>query len=96
MSNNMTLTDTAIQACIVLSNAIDSLAEDYEEQRVDFVLETRADLCAAYAALCETLSRELKVDAHRKIQELISGEILVRRTILTAQTGIRFPDASER
>jgi len=96
MSKNMTLTDTAIQACIVLSNAIDSLAEDYEEQSAEFLLETRGDLCAAYAALCETLSRELRIDAHRKIQELITGDLLAMRTILTAQTGIRFPDASER
>jgi|SRR5450830_665759 len=94
MTKNLTLIETAIQVGAVLNDAIDDLVQDVELNFSDGLPDTRNDLCAAYAALCEALSRELKVDAHSLIQQMIGAELTARRTILTAQTGIRFPPGS--
>ena len=93
MSKNLTVIQASIQACAVLSDAIDDLAEDMQECCSDGLPDTRHALCTAYSALCEALSRELKVDAHQMIQQMIGAELTARRAILTAQTGIRFPEA---
>jgi hypothetical protein len=91
MSRNLSLADTAVQACVVLSNAIDSFAESLELSGDLYSPEIRNDLCAAYAALCEALSRDLRVDAHVMIQQLIGAELEASRAMLFAQTGLRFP-----
>lgn len=95
MNKNLSLTDTAVQTCVVLSNAIDSFAESLELSGDLYSPEIRNDLCAAYAALCEVLSRELGVDAHRMIQQRIGNELETSRTLLAARTGLRFPIESK-
>ena len=91
MNKNLSLTDTAVQACIVLSDAIDFFAESLELSGDLYSPEVRNNLCATYAALCEALSRELRVDAHRMIQQHIGNELETSRATLAALTGLRFP-----
>lgn len=93
MSKDPTLIQAAIHVGAVLSDAIDSLAEDMADGCSDGLPDTRAALCEAYATMCQALSRELKVDAHQMIQQMIGAELTARRAILTAQTGIRFLEA---
>lgn len=93
MSKNRTLWETALDVGVVLANAIDSIAEDIEYGCSDGLPDTWDELRDAYAALCEVLSRDLKVDAHSEIQKIIGAELTAARAILTAQTGICFPEA---
>jgi hypothetical protein len=93
MSKNLTLIQASIRACALLSNAIDDLAEDMEECCSDGLPDTREALREAYDSICRALSQELKVDAHQMIQQMIGAELTAARAILTAQTGIRFPEA---
>jgi hypothetical protein len=93
MSENRTLWETALDVGVVLSNAIDSIAEDIEDGCSDGLPDTWDELRDAYAALCATLSRELRIDANVAIKQMIDSDLVARRAILTAQTGIRFPEA---
>lgn len=93
MSEHRTLLQAAIRTCAVLSEAIDDLAEDMLECCSDGLPDTRHALCNAYSDMCAVLSRELNVDAHQMIQQMIGAELTAARAILTAKTGIRFPEA---
>ena len=93
MSENRTLWETALDVGVVLANAIDSIAEDIEYGCSDGLPDTWDELRDAYASLCETLSRELRIDANAVIKQMIEADLMTSRAILTAQTGIRFPEA---
>jgi hypothetical protein len=93
MSKTRTLLETALDVGVVLSNAIDSIFEDIEEGCTDGLPDTWNELRDAYAALCGVLSRELRIDAGAAIKQMIDSDLVARRAILTAQTGIRFPEA---
>lgn len=93
MSKNRTLWETALDVGVVLANAIDSIAEDIEDGCSDGLPDTWDDLRDAYAALCTTISRELGIDANAVIKQMIDANLMTSRAILTAQTGIRFPEA---
>lgn len=91
MSEHRTLIQAAIHVGAVLSDAIDDLAEDIEDGCSDGLPDTREALCKAYSIICEVLSRDLNVDAHSMIQQMLGAELTTARAILTAKTGIRFP-----
>jgi hypothetical protein len=90
VSENRTLWETALDVGVVLANAIDSIAEDIEDGCSDGLPDTWDELRDAYATLCKTLSRELWIDANAVIKQMIDADLMTSRTILTAQTGIRF------
>jgi hypothetical protein len=92
VSENRTLWETALDVGVVLANAIDSIAEDIEGGCSDGLPDTWHDLRDAYAALCATLYRELRIDANAVIKQMIDANLMTSRAILTAQTGIRFPE----
>jgi hypothetical protein len=79
------LIQTAVRACVTLSQEIDAIAADENLSKDPDVTEVWTALCTVYADLTDRLSVDLHLDARKLVQDLIVAETESMRALLRAK-----------